>query len=58
MAAVTERLAARIGPLARVLVKREAAAGGPLAAVVERLAVHVPDAAERAAFVREAAALA
>ncbi len=57
LAALTRQLADRIGPLARVLVKREAAAGGPLAALVERLAAQVPDAGERAAFVREAGRL-
>ena len=57
MAALTRHLADRIGPMARVLVKREARAGGPLAALAERLAAQVPDAAERAAFLREAARL-
>ncbi|HPF71293.1 MAG TPA: serine/threonine-protein kinase [Candidatus Krumholzibacteria bacterium] len=57
MGAVTRHLADRIGPLARVIVRREAAAGGPLSALVERLAAHVPAGGEREGFLKDAARL-
>lgn len=58
VAAVTRHLAARIGPVARVLVAREVAAGGGFSVLVERLANHVPDDDERKKFLGEVAHLA
>jgi len=50
VAVLSRHLADRIGPVAGVLVKREASAGGGVDAVIERLAAHVPDEAEREVF--------
>ncbi len=47
---VERELARRIGPLARVLVKRNLAAAGSLAELVDRLAESVPDEAGRESF--------
>lgn len=58
VAAVTRRLADRIGPLAPLLVRREAAAGGSYQALVRRLAAHVPDERERTRFLAEVERLA
>ena len=57
MDAIARHLTEHIGPLARVLVKREAAGGGGVGAVVERLATHVPDARGRAEFLRAVSGL-
>jgi len=47
---VEAELARRIGPLARVLVKRAAAGGGSLAELVARLESNIPDDAGRVSF--------
>jgi serine/threonine-protein kinase len=52
MDAITRLLTDRIGPVARVLVKREAAGGGGIGVLVERLAAHVPDERERSEFLQ------
>jgi serine/threonine-protein kinase len=50
LARLESELARHIGPLARVLVKRAAKAGGDLAAIAARLEESIPDAEGRAAF--------
>ncbi|MEZ4388861.1 MAG: serine/threonine-protein kinase [Candidatus Krumholzibacteriia bacterium] len=57
LAAVTGHLAECIGPVARVLVKRAAAAGGGLDHVTRRLAEQIPDAAARQTFLAAMARL-
>ncbi len=54
---LTRALAARIGPIAPVIVKREAAAAVTLAELIERLAGAIPSPRERAEFHAEAAKL-
>jgi hypothetical protein len=54
---LTHVLAMRIGPIAPVIVKREAAAVATLAELIERLAETIPSLRERAEFRIEAARL-
>ena len=50
LAGLQAELARHIGPLARVLVKRAAQAGGTLAEIAARLEENIPDAKGRTAF--------
>jgi serine/threonine-protein kinase len=50
---VRQRLATYIGPIASVLVKRAAKVAADPAGFHRLLAEHVPDAAERARFLKE-----
>jgi serine/threonine-protein kinase len=51
--AVRRDLAVHLGPIAKVLVRQAAAEARTLSDLYERLAVHIPDAAGRAAFLRQ-----
>ena len=57
VAVLTGHLTECIGPVARVLVKREVAAGGGLTDVAQRLAVQIPDTSARQRFLSLAARL-
>jgi serine/threonine-protein kinase len=57
LGAVTRQLTDRIGPVARVLVKREAAGGGDLEAIAGRLAEQIPDVGARRDFLAAVARL-
>lgn len=54
LAAIEARLAATIGPLARVLVRREAERASDVGGLCAALAPHIPSEAERRAFVVDA----
>ena len=57
LSTVTRHLADRIGPVARVLVKREAAAGSGLTELAGLLAEQIPDPAARRGFLEAIARL-
>jgi len=57
LSTVTRHLADQIGPMARVLVKREAAAGSGLTDLAERLAEQISDPAARRGFLEAIARL-
>ncbi len=54
---VTTKLTDQIGPVARIVVKREIAAGGDARELVQRLAAQIPDAKARGAFLAAVAPL-
>ncbi len=56
LAPVEHALAERLGPMARLLVREAARTCGDLASLVQRVAEHLPDAGERAAFLARFAA--